>query len=574
MKKEQSEVDDTLPVDEIDTIDTPAEAPHEMKVRRASKPHLFFGSKKRTILTIVGLVVIALGILFAVPTTRYAMLGTVLKKDVKVMVTDSVTNKPVTQAMVTLDGQTVKTSSTGEADVPSVPVGEYTVSVTKKYYKNSSITLAVPITSHPQTPTIALVATGRQVQVKVTNTLTTAALEKAVVTVGDTAASTDINGLATIVLPADKPTLDGTVTLNGYNTTRVNVKVTEQADQNNFTLTPTGSVYYVSNQTGVADIMKANLDSTSPAVVIKGTGYEKGTTLVASDDWRYLAFYATRVSSASAQLYVVDTQKGTINQIDAASGLQLSLLGWSGHHFVYVANNYSGNAWDAGRQKIMSYDADAGQLVTVDQTTVVNSQNGNYLAENFTYPALVNDKIVYGQSWTPNGLYIFQTTGNKAAIVAANADGTNKQKLQEFPMHFRSQIDERSTGLQTANFRVTIDNGPLTYFSYGTSLVNVGMTDDQFYGQNQQYYTSPDGMHTAWTEVRDGKGAILVGDANGKNGQVVALQANVSVLRWFDDKYILLTKQGSEMDIISAVTTSSSNPITKITNYSGGPLIF
>ena len=411
MKKEQSKVDDTLPVDEIDAIDTPAEVPHEMKVHRASKLRLFFGSKKRTALTIVGLVVVALGILFAVPATRYGMLGIVLKKDVKVMVTDSVTNKPVTQAMVTLDGQTVKTSSTGEAEVSSVPVGEYTVSVAKKYYKNSSITLAVPITSNSQTPTIALVATGRQVQVKVTNALTNMTLGKAVIAVGDTAASTDTNGLATIVLPADKPTLDGTVTLNGYNATRVNVKVTEQADQNNFTLTPTGSVYYVSNQTGVADIMKANLDGTSPAVVIKGTGYEKGTTLVASDDWRYLAFYATRVSTASAQLYVVDTQKGTISQIDAASGLQLSLLGWSGHHFVYVANNYSGNAWDAGRQKIMSYDADAGQLVTVDQTTVVNSQNGNYLAENFTFPALVNDKIVYGQSWTPNGLYIFQTTG-------------------------------------------------------------------------------------------------------------------------------------------------------------------
>lgn len=154
----------------------------------------------------------------------------------------------------------------------------------------------MPILSSPKEVSTDLQATGRQVEVHVTNLVSKAALAKASIVVGGTSAITDDKGMAVVVLPADKPSLMATVSLTGYDDKKVNVIVTEQTGKNNIALTPEGKLFYLSNQTGTINVMKSDLGGSNAAVVVKGTGNEErgSTSLLAARDWRYVALSARR----------------------------------------------------------------------------------------------------------------------------------------------------------------------------------------------------------------------------------------------------------------------------------------
>src|SRR6266702_2684554 len=120
--------------------------------------------KKST--AMIALVVIIV-ILAAIPLTRYAIAGTVLKQNMSVVVMDSQTHQPVSNASLTLAGKTVLTNGQGQASV-RVPVGNKTLTLSKKYYTSLSEHVLVPIRK-PYTLQLQLKATGRQVPITVTN---------------------------------------------------------------------------------------------------------------------------------------------------------------------------------------------------------------------------------------------------------------------------------------------------------------------------------------------------------------------------------------------------------------------
>ncbi len=535
---------------------------HQSKLKR------FWATKKGKFITIIGAIIVIIAVLLAIPTTRYGALGYVLKKNVQIVVIDSATNKPVSQAEVTIAGKTVKTSPSGEADIAAVPVGQYTIKVVKKYYKDDSIAFTVPILSNPQKANVSFVATGRQVQFKVANTLNSnALLEKAVLTVGDTSAATDANGVATIVLPTGKPTLAGTLALGGYNTAAVTVNVTEQSGQNNFTLTPTGNVYFVSNQSGALDIMKSNLDGTGQAVLVKGTNnLQNQMSFTLSKDQRYAAFYQDRAGSGTPQLYVIDTQSGAIKQIDQSTDASIFAIGWSGHQFVYSLFSNIIQTWNPGQSKIMSYNADSGKLVTIDQTQPLNVGNQyDYTAEFFGTPVILNGKLVYERTWGTNG---YSAPQGQATIRVVNVDGTGAQTLKTFDATQRSSADQRPFAPNLVVIKVSLNGGSSAYYQYdGSSLKASAVNDAQYYSQIPTYYASLDGTHTAWSEVRNGKNTILVGDANANNPQVIADQVDNVMYSWYGNDYLLLTKN-NELDIVPATPPASGAvQITKIANF-------
>lgn len=555
--------------DDLTSLDTDVvEEKTSLAPEHQSKLKRFWATKKGKFITIFGAIIVIIAVLLAIPTIRYGALGYVLKKNVQIVVIDSATNKPVSQAEVTIAGKTVKTSPSGEADIAAVPVGQYTIKVVKKYYKDDSIAFTVPILSNPQKANVSFVATGRQVQFKVANTLNSSAmLEKAVLTVGDTSAATDANGIATIVLPTGKPTLAGTLALGGYNTANVTVNVTEQSGQNNFSLTPTGNVYFVSNQSGVLDIMKSNLDGTGQAVLVKGTNnLQNQMSFTLSKDQRYAAFYQDRTGSGTPQLYVIDTQSGSIKQVDPVTQANIYITGWAGHQLIYTLYSNTIQEWNQGRSKIMSYNADSGKLVTVDQTQPLGSGNEyNYTAEYLSTPNIVGSKLLYVQTWATAG---FLTPPGQAAIRVVNTDGTNAQILKTFDAAQRSSTEQRPFAPNLVVVRISLNGGSSAYYQYdGSSLKASTVNDAQYYSQMPTYYTSLDGTHTAWSEVRNGKNTILVGDANANNSKVIADQVDNVMYAWYGNDYLLLTKN-NELDIVPATPPASgAAQITKIANF-------
>lgn len=558
-------------IDEPQDTETPEQAVEKpMEIKKTSKLKRFLSTRKGKIITVLIFVVIVVAALFAVPTTRYAIAGTFIKKNVHITITDSATKKPISDAVVKLGDQSVKTSASGGADIANVPVGEYTVSITKKYYKDTSSAYMVPVLGSPKELVTDLQATGRQVEVRVTNLVSKAVLAKASIVVGGTSAITDDKGVAVVVLPADKSTLAATVSLVGYNDKKVNVVVTEQTGKNNIALTPEGKLFYLSNQTGTINVMKSDLDGSNAVVVVKGTGNEErgSTSLLAARDWRYLALLAHRQSDQKAQLYLIDTKTGSLRTIDQGDA-SFTLVGWSGHRFIYNVERFNKKNWESGEYALKSYDADASMLTTLDQSGADGSNDYDYRREVIRTPYILEGKIVYEKLWYGGGKYNYQPIGKKASIVSINSDGSSRQTLKEFSSQRYVYIDEKIYKPQEISYRVTIDNGQSSFYEYANGVVKgVSNTDERFSDFYPTYLLSPSGNKTFWSEYRDGKNTLFVGNSNGENGMTIASLSDYSTYGWFSDDYLLLSKGGSELYIAPAnKALSADNQPVKITNY-------
>lgn len=147
------------------------EAP-ETPVKKQNALRKFLSTKKGKVFAALVILVVVVGVILAVPFTRYATLGLVVKKQVTLTVVDSKTNRPVSSAQVTIGTLSVKTDNGGKAVFKSVSVGMYDVKIAKQYYSDQTLSYTVPVIATPTASTTKLVATGRQVSISVTNKIT------------------------------------------------------------------------------------------------------------------------------------------------------------------------------------------------------------------------------------------------------------------------------------------------------------------------------------------------------------------------------------------------------------------
>lgn len=559
----------TIPEEVEDTkvVSGPSSAGAEPN-SRGGRLKQFFKTKKGKATIAVPILLLVLGILWLIPAARYGILGTIVKKKASVVVMDMTTKKPVTEAQVELGKLSAKTDSEGKLTLQDVPVGEYKLKVTKSYYTDVELPVTVPVFGDASETKVDLVATGRQVSVLLIDTISKKPLEKATLVVGETSSISDASGVATIVLPADEETLKGEVKLDGYNTAQVEIKVTDQADANKFSITPSGSVYFLSKQTGKINVMKSNLDGSSASVVVEGTGTENdsNTVLLAARDWQYMALLAKRKTSTASQLHLVDAKSGSIKTIDEGN-VDITLIGWSDHNFLYTVIRNEKKVWEDKRQALKSYNADTGALVTIDETYGVGTNLYDAQYEVIASPYILEGKVLYVKSLNRELYTISTPTDRKSSIVAATPANGQKQILKEFSSNKSASLQARLYEPQEVYFRVALDGSPVAYFEYeGGALKSVTNTDDKFY--NAFYPTfliSPDGQRTLWHEPRNGKSAIFVGDKNGKNSKELAIDSEYTTYGWFTDKYILLAKNNSELYI--APVDQSIGEVTKIANY-------
>jgi len=518
----------------------------------------FFRTKKGKItLGVIAAVIIIVSILLVVPTTRYGMLGPFIHKDLSVTVIDSKTGKPVSDATVSVASVTTHTDSNGKATLPKLSVGIYTVTVTKKNYKGASQSALVSILHDPSVGALKLEATGRQVPINVTNKITGAALAKATIVANDATAITDDKGEATLVLPANDATVAATIKADTYNTASISVTVTEQNDPKNiFTLTPAGKIYFLSKRTGIINVMKSDLDGGNQQVVVQGTGKEddRGTVLLASRDWKYLLLQAKR-GSAQQGLYVINTANDQLAEIDTGNA-SFTSIGWHNHTFAYQVYRLDVPYDQPKRAALKSYDAEANKLVTLDETS---SQGGK--TNEFDYPYFDDSKgtIVYVANVQSNSA---QTTFNSVQL-----DGSNKKVLYSLPAN--AFVSFGITYAPNEFYYIGATDPKNTYYVYEDGAVkpNTNLSDNQI---TQQFYPtflqSPSGNQTFWYEPRDGKNTVFIGDKDGKNAKQVAASSDFTPYGWYSDDYLLLSKNSSELYIVSARDTDFSKAI-KLTDY-------
>lgn len=534
--------------------------------RRQRLKRWYLSHKK---ISIPASLLILLLILAAIPFTRFAIAGTVVAHDIEVKVLDSKTGAPVSDASVRAgSGSAGKTNGTGQATIKNVKPGPTTIEVTKKYYKDGNLRATVPVINPSKPFSTEIEAIGRQVKIAVTDIVSQKPLAEVEIAISDVKAQTDQFGNAVVVVPVGPASYEATLALKGYNESKMTVQVSDtEIKQNDFKLTPTGRVYFLSTRSGNVDVLSANLDGTDTKTVLAGTGKEDedNTVLLASNDWKYLALYANR-DGARAKLYIITTSDDKLTTADEGSA-DFTLYGWLGSSVVYSISRTDLSPWQVGAGKLKAYDASSGKITTLDQTAGSGNVNSN-IHEYYSFVFLAGGDVVYAKSWTTQSSDSADFTGKEDKLSSISSNGQNHKviasydaatKTTDFVAHKPNSIYILTSTQETDDY---------TYFDYviGSPPKQISLTLDEFYSFYPTFYHSPDGKKTAWTETRDGKKALIVANSDGENEKAVAMLDEHTAFGWFTNQYLLVAKNGSELAIISADGGAS----LKLANYQSG----
>ncbi len=515
-------------------------------------------------------------LLALIPWSRYYVAGLVLEKNFSLQVVDGETNSPVSGATVASSGQSAETDGSGKAKL-HLSVGHHALSITKKYYQDRRADVLVPVLREKSAPAIAFVATGRQVKITVTNLINHKALAGVDIKVAGTSAKTGSEGTTMVVLPVGVSTQKASLSSSGYNDAQVSVKVSDQTVQeNNYALTPAGSIYFLSKLSGKIDVVKTDLDGKNRQTVVAGTGKEddSGTVLLASRDWKYLALLARRDSDLP-KLYLIDTSDDRLSTIDEGDA-NFTLVGWSDDNFVYQVDRTNYQAWQANKQALKSFDANNRNIILLDQTTASGTSQYDYVRENFGPTYADDNQVVYIKNW--NSAYyptaMAQLTTKQATFNSIRPDGSGKRTIRSFGV---------APGTQTSSIFVEerIENPVSTYlkfsdgaaehfyeYSGGQVKDNSNLTAESFYRANYPtYLLSPSSKLTFWSESRDGKNTLQVGDQNGQNAKQAATLSNYNPYGWFTENYLLVSKNSSELYILPLAGIKDDTAAIKISDY-------
>ncbi|MGH7156825.1 MAG: hypothetical protein ACREGG_01810 [Candidatus Saccharimonadales bacterium] len=519
--------------------------------------------------TIPASVLLIILILAGVPFTRYQLAGLALKRDVSLKVVDATAATPVSGATVSVGPVSAQTDGSGKATLRHIKVGNQTVLITKKYYKNSSIKLLNPILRQKTVPSFQLTATGRQVQITVTNLINKNPLADVDISVGGVSAKTDKSGSATVVLPVGTSQQKTHLSLNGYNDADVTVQVSNDTIQNNqFNLTPAGKVYFLSKLSGTIDVVKTNLDGSDRQTVLAGTGKEddQNTVLLASRDWKYLALLSRRAGGSSPSLYLIDTSNDSVSTIDEGN-INLQLLGWSDDYFTYISSENGYQPWQPKASSLKSYNAQTKQLAVLDSTNAIGSSLSDAQYETFgADPILLDNLVVYSKTWYQYPGYL-QVAGQSNTLNVIKPNNTGRKTIKSLDSgqsYFGSLVFHApsSVYVQISN----LDSSPSTFYEFnGIGLSqNNNLTSDDIFAAYPTYLYSPDDSQTFWSEPRDGKNTLFIGDGNGQNGKQIATLSDYSPYGWYTTNYLLVSQNASELYIMAS--DGKQTPI-KISDY-------
>ena len=522
----------------------------------------------------IGCAVVAVAVLAAVPVTRYNIVGLVLKAPVTVQVVDSKTGAPVSGATVKVGTKTALTEGDGKA-VLRVHAGTRSVKVTKKYYTSASKHELVALSGGSNTFKVSVVALGRQVSIKLVDKISDKPLAGVLISSQGAKAKTDAKGLATLVIGSSATTQSADISLSGYNTAKVNVTAGADLAKNTFGITPSGKLYFLSNLTGSIDVVKTNLDGTDRQTVLAGTGSEdrNNTSLLVSRDWKYLALLSKRAGGDNASVYLIDTTSDDkLTTIDEGNA-NFSLVGWSGDRFIYEVDRSSTvQLWQQNRFALKSFDPTSGHTMTLDQTAGDGSSGNNYVNQNFGLIYLVEDQIVYAKNWSGWGLNVLD--GKSAELDTIRADGSGHQVLKTFPYvnsgyaygYTSASIDTRLYEPNSIYIEANNNGSNPTFYDYedGKVTTDTTLSQDQFWSTPYPtYLLSPSSNQTFWTDQRDGKNTLFVGDNDAKNQKTIASLSGYNIYGWFTDNYLLVSKNSSELYVMPV---AGGTPL-KITDY-------
>ena len=519
-------------------------------------------------LYIPAIAIFLLALIFIIPYTRYKILGLFLSEKYSITVIDSQSLQPVISANVSIDGKVYKTNTSGKAIIKA-KVGNQNISISKQYYASYSHKIIVPI-SQKNTLRINLTATGRQVAILVTNKIDKQPVSGMIVSSSGSSQKTNISGIAFLVLPADKKIANGTISGTGYNNSKITIDVNSTG--NHYLVVPSGSIYYLSNTSGLVDVVKANLDGSNQTTVLAGNISEGiyDTSLNPSSDWSYLALVANRNNSKPC-LSIIQTSNDSSYIVDSTNG-NYNIIGWdSNNTLVYTVQNNNLPAGSMGEYELKSYNSATNQTKVLyqsgSQTNSTSTINEVFNSVNL----MPNNSVVYSTAWVGN---VAQFNDLLMNITSINDNGTGQKTLQQFSQSSYSPII--TSHFYQANNLIfwlyPLSSSATNYYQYVNSqfspLSGSSSIVSSIYTNPINYPESPSGSKVVYANNINGHSAVYTSDLNGNNPKQLGLYNNTYVpYSWYTGNYIIVNKSNNEFYIMSSTQPTIQQDLLKICNH-------
>lgn len=506
--------------------------------RRSSRLRQFFRHplvRWLLVLICVGAIITTI----VVPVVRYAFLNTIgVRSSSSLTVLDGGTRQPLKGVTVHVGASQAVTDEQGVARLQQVKLGSSQLAVEKRGFASVAKTITIGWGSNPLGQ-MELTPTGTQYTFTVVDYLSGEPLPQAELTSGEAGTKADKEGRAKLTVgdPGEKD-LKVTVSLAGYRTDTILVKPDTKGDVQ-IKLVPARKHVFMSKRSGSFDLYSVYADGKQEKRLVTGSGSEQPDrlVLVPHPTNSPVAYVSTRGNQTNDRgdllnnLILVDSDTGNTTNIIAAD--RITILGWVGNRLIYTQQVTNQGDQSVNRYKLMSYDY---------QT------NDNKELAHATY---FNDATLFGGQvyYAPNA----GTQGSSSQLYRINPEGTNKQPLlaQSVWQIVRVDYQELALSLGRQWFRYTQgDQSPTKRDAAPPNL------------QSRTYIDSPDGKHSAWVDVRDGKGVLLSYSLGTKKDQVLASASGITYpVQWLDNTTLVYRVSTSEETADYVVSLRGGTPV-------------
>jgi hypothetical protein len=207
----------------------------------------------------------------------------------------------------------------------------------------------------------------------------------------------------------------------------------------------------------------------------------------------------------------------------------------------------------------------------LDQTKADGNNAADFVNENIGSVYQIGDKVLYEKYWSG---YSSKFNGKQGGIYSIAANGGSIQNLKTFDYEFmkNSSISSIPDEANKIYYNIVEKDADPAYYVFENGKVSskkdINDEFDKYYQQGATtYLQSPSGSNTFWTESRDGKNTLFIGDQNGDNGKQVASLADYKPYGWFSDDYLLVSKNSSELYIMPKSGINEKVQPIKVTDY-------
>lgn len=513
-----------------DNPDTPSSRPS--RLRR------FFGHpvvRWVIVLLVVGSIVTTV----VVPTVRYLFLNTIgVRSSSSLTILDDSTRQPLKGVTVTIGASQATTDEQGTARLQQIKLGTQRLVIEKRGFASVTKTITVGWGSNPLGQ-VEVTPTGTQYNFVTVDYASGDVLPQAELSSGEASTRADSTGHAKLTVgdPGDAD-LVVTVSLAGYRTDKITIKPDTKEDVQ-IKLVPSRKHVFMSKRSGSLDLYSVYADGKQEKRLVTASGSEQMTNLalVPHPTDSPVAYVSTRGNQTNSNgdllsnLILVDSDSGDTTNIIAAD--RVTILGWVGSKLIYTQQVTGQDNQSPTRYKLMSYD-----YQTTDNKELAHA---NY----FNDAALFGGQIYYA----PNA----GTQDAASRLYRINPDGTNKQSLlnQSVWQIVRVQYQELALSLGQQWFTYAQGANAPTKRSAAPSNL-----------QTRTYIDSPDDKHSAWVDIRDGKGVLLSYNLGTKKDQVLVDAPGITYpVQWLDDTTLVYRVSTSEETADYVVSLRGGTPV-------------